>query len=580
MPTRIAVLDRELCIRKKCGYLCANICPVNRMGDECIVVEDDTGFPAIAEKLCVGCGLCVKKCPMDAITIINLPGEEGRPLYQYGINMFRLYGLPLPQEGVSGIVGRNGIGKTTALRILSRQLKPNFAEFGEELSWDQVLERVPISVKRYFESTEEGSKVSFKVQMVERLREAFPGTVQDLLAEMDERGAMHEIVEKFGLQPILSRKTGQLSGGELQKVALAAALLKDAGIYYVDEPSNYLDIEERLRIALRLKEFGEGRRVMVVEHDLALLDYMSDYVYVFYGEENAYGMSSGAKSTRAGINEYLSGFLKEENVRFRDRELKLISFSESEKKTRAKVSYGEMKKAFGDFRFSCEGGEVREGEIVGIVGKNALGKTSFIKLIAGLEKPDEGAPLAGVKVSYKPQYIKPGPGTVEGLFANDNVDPYIYEKARREMNIEKLREKKLTSLSGGELQRVSIAYALSQKADLYLFDEPTAFLDVEQRLKFSDLLRHVISETEKSAFVVDHDVVFMDSIAQRLMVFEGKSSVEGHASAPMKKSGGMNAFLKGANITMRRDKDSKRPRINKPGSVLDREQREENRYYY
>jgi ATP-binding cassette subfamily E protein 1 len=140
-------------------------------------------------------------------------------------------------------------------------------------------------------------------------------------------------------------------------------------------------------------------------------------------------------------------------------------------------------------------------------------------------------------------------------------------------------EKPLTSLSGGELQRASIAYALSQQAELYLFDEPTAFLDVEQRLRFSSLLRSVIGESEKSAFVVDHDVVFMDSIANRLIVFEGESSVMGNASSPYNKIEGMNAFLSSAGITMRRDKDSMRPRINKPESVLDREQRASNDFY-
>jgi len=580
MATRVAILDRELCIRERCPYQCIKVCPPNRMGDECIVVEESSQFPVIAESLCIGCGLCVKKCPMNCITIINLAGEEGKPIYQYGTNQFRLYNFPLPAEGVCGIVGKNGIGKTTALGILSRKIIPNFGEFKEH-AWEEVIPRLSISQKRYFESSGEKQKVSMKVQNVEQIRKAAArSTVDSLLSRMDERNAKEGLVKKFGLTPILKRKITQLSGGELQKVALAAALLKDADIYYLDEPSNYLDIEERLKSALILREFGEGRKLMVVEHDLAILDYMSDYVFIFYGEENAYGTSSGIKPVRNGINEYLFGFLKEENIKFREREIRLSGFSERERKGKVKVSYPKLKKKLGDFSLSCEVGDIREGEIVGIVGKNAVGKTTFIKLLAGVEDPDEGQGLPSLKISYKPQYIEPQEGvTVDEMFASDNIDSFISEKARRELGIIKLMEKPLTSLSGGELQRVSIAYALSQKADVFLFDEPTAFLDIEQRLRFSDLLRSVIGESEKSAFVVDHDVVFIDSIANRLIVFDGQSSIRGHASSPYDKVEGMNAFLSMANITMRRDKDSKRPRINKPDSVLDREQRSSGNFY-
>lgn len=550
------------------------------MGDECITIEESTQFPVIAEPLCIGCGLCVKKCPMNCITIINLAGEEGKPVYQYGTNQFRLYNFPLPAEGVCGIVGRNGIGKTTALGILSRKIMPNFGELREH-KWEEVIPRLSISQRRYFEAAGEKQKLSMKVQNVDQIRKAAArSTVDSLLSRMDERNAKEALVEKFGLAPILKRKISQLSGGELQKVSLAAALLKDADIYYLDEPSNYLDIEERLKCALILREFGEGRKLMVVEHDLAILDYMSDYVFIFYGEENAYGTCSGIKPVRNGINEYLSGFLKDENIKFREREITLSGFSERERKGKAKVSYPALEKKLGDFSLSCDAGDVREGEIVGIVGKNAVGKTTFIKLLAGAERPDAGEALPGLKISYKPQYIEPKEGiTVEELFASSEIDQFISEKARRELGISKLMEKPLTSLSGGELQRVSIARALSQKADIFLFDEPTAFLDIEQRLRFSDLLRSVIGESEKSAFVVDHDVVFMDSVANRLIVFEGESSVRGHASAPHNKMDGMNAFLSMANITMRRDPDSRRPRINKPGSVLDREQRSSGNFY-
>ncbi len=576
---RIAVIDRDLCTKEKCGYVCMKICPVNRMGQECIT-KDEEGFPVISEQLCVGCGICPKKCPANAITIINLAKEVGKPVYQYGVNQFRIYSVPSPQEGVSGIIGKNGIGKTTALNILAGKITPNI-DGKKKLTYEEMLEEIPLSLKRYLLTLKEDAKLSYKPQMVEKIRRIFKGTVEELLKKMDERGSFKEAVEKFNLSKILSRKIDQLSGGELQRVSIAVGFLKDADIYYFDEPSNYLDIEERLRMAVALKSFSEGRKLMVVEHDLAILDYMSDYIYIFFGEENTYGVSSSVKGTRNGINEYLNGFLKEENIRFRDREIRFSTYSEREIYTETRFKFGEMQKSYPGFTFHSSAGEIMKGEVIGIVGKNALGKSIFVKMLAGVEKPDKGEPAGQFRVSYKPQYIRAEEGAlVKDLFDSDEIDELVFNNAKRELKLIPLLEKELTSLSGGELQRVAVSLALSRKADLYLFDEPTAYLDIEQRLRFGDLLRHTMADSNKSAFIVDHDIVFLDSVANRLMVFEGESSVYGKASKPYDKTEGMNNFLSLVNITMRRDKDSKRPRINKPDSVLDREQRKEGRYYY
>ena len=96
----------------------------------------------ISEELCVGCGICVKKCPFDAIDIVSLPEELEHPTHRYGVNGFALYGLPIPVEGkVTGILGENGIGKSTAVKILSGQLKPNLGEFEREAGWEEILRR-------------------------------------------------------------------------------------------------------------------------------------------------------------------------------------------------------------------------------------------------------------------------------------------------------------------------------------------------------------------------------------------------------------------------------------------------------
>lgn len=582
MPTRIAVIDRNLCIKEKCGYICSKVCPPNRMGEECIIVEKETNFPVISELLCIGCGLCVKKCPVSCISIINLAGELENPVYQYGINSFRLYGIPLPKnEGAVSLVGKNGIGKTTAIRILSRQIRPNFAELEKELTDQEILERLPMETRRHFEKISGELRISSKPQYIDRIRDVFKGTVNGLLKTSGaDDAAIKETTERFAIGEILARKISQLSGGELQKAAIATACLKDADVYYFDEVTNYLDIEERLRVGVILKELAEHKPVLMAEHDLTILDYVSAYVYLIYGEENVYGVVSHVKNARVGINEYLQGFLKDENVRFRDHAVEFSRHSEGEIKTPAILSYEPLSKTFKKgFKFSSDPGEIRKGEILGLVGKNALGKSLFVKMLSGVEKPDSGSAIK-MKVSYKPQYISAEEMEVQELFAGRKLDATVLEEAKRKLKLVPLMEKKLTELSGGELQRVACTLALAQEADIYLFDEPSAFLDIEQRFEFAKLLRSVISQTEKAAFVVDHDIVFIDAIANRLIVFEGKSSITGHAGKPMDKREGMNGFLKVAGITMRRDKDSGRPRINKPDSTLDREQKESGEYFY
>jgi ATP-binding cassette subfamily E protein 1 len=579
MVTRVAVVDRDICIEKRCGYVCAKVCPPNRMGEECIVVEKDGIYPVISEPLCIGCGLCVKKCPVQCISIINVAQELSDPIYQYGINTFRLYGLPLPLEGAVSLVGKNGIGKTSAIKLLSRQIKPNFALFDRELSEEQIMLKLAIENRRYFQKTKEGLKVSVKPQHIDKVREAFKGTVAELLGKIAGAGKVKEMAGRFRIEAILERPIDKLSGGELQKVSIAAACMKDADIYYFDEVTNYLDIEERLRMAVVIKELSERKSVLMAEHDLTFLDYVSNYVYLLYGDENVYGVVSGVKNVRVGINEYIGGYLKEENVRFREYEIEFSKHSEGEIKTPALVKYAALNKKYPAFAFSSEPGEIKKGEILGLVGKNALGKSTFVKMLAGVENADEGERLSH-KVSYKPQYITAEDVFVADLFASRKIGGSVFEECKRRLGIGKFMEKKLNELSGGELQRVALTLALSQEADIYLFDEPSAFLDIEQRFEFAGLLRKVITESEKAAFVVDHDIVFIDAIANRLVVFDGESSVKGHASAPLNKRDGMNGFLKVAGVTMRRDKDSNRPRINKPGSQLDTEQRAAGEYFY
>ena len=129
--TRIAVVNADRCKPNKCNQECKNFCPVNRIGRLCVDVDLLSKISTISEPVCIGCGICVKKCPFEAISIINLPTNLDKDTtHRYGPNSFKLHRLPTPKLGqVVGLIGINGIGKSTALSILVGKLKPNLGNF-------------------------------------------------------------------------------------------------------------------------------------------------------------------------------------------------------------------------------------------------------------------------------------------------------------------------------------------------------------------------------------------------------------------------------------------------------------------
>lgn len=576
---RIAVIDYETCNPKNCNYLCERVCPINRAGKECIT-HADVQKPLISEELCIGCEICQNKCPYKAISIINLSFDLDEPIHAFGKNQFRLHGLPIPKENaVVGFVGRNGIGKTTIVKILSGNIIPNFNE--KDASKQKVIDFYKgKEAHEFFKKVYgKGIKIAVKPQNIELLKPT--GTVQELLSKVDERNNLMETAKLLNIEGILGRDSSKLSGGEFQKVAIAATGLKNAQVYFFDEPSSFLDIRERLRVAEYIRSLAKNASVIVVEHDLVLLDYLSDYVNLMYGKPRVFGFVSQIKTTREGINTYLEGYSKDENYRFRDYAIDFFGKERSEKKERREkiIEWPIIQKKLGNFNFEAEANQVKKNEIIGIVGPNGIGKTTFMKMLAGELTPDNTTIEQQTKISYKPQYISyTGDKTVQELFGDVSITD-IRQTILKPLELEELLEKKAKNLSGGELQRVSIALCLSKKADLYLLDEPSAYLDVEQRLAVAKAIRGHMDITDCSALVIDHDLTFIDFLSDKIMVFSGEPAIEGKAQGPFSVGDGMNKLLKYLNITVRRDKDTKRPRINKEGSVLDREQKQEGKYY-
>ncbi len=592
MTHRVAVLDQDLCQPKKCGLECIKYCPVNKSGADCIVLNEEINKAQIDEDICNGCGICVKVCPFDAITIVNLATELATDkIHQYGQNSFRLYKLPTPKKGeVVGLLGRNGMGKSTVINILSGSLKPNLGKYEVPPEWDEILDYYSgTELKSHFEKIKNNQiNVSIKPQQVYNIAGVFDGTSKDLLEKYDDRGVSNQLIKALSLENSVEQNVKELSGGELQRLAVAVASAKDADFYFFDEPSSYNDIYQRTSVARVIQDLAKiGKSVMVVEHDLMLLDYVSDLIEVLYGVSSAYGIVSNVLSTKVGINVFLDGYLPNENVRFRDKKFTFDVSSTAGQFTEGEtmIRYPVLEKKYPNFSVTVEPGQIRKGEVLGIMGANALGKTTMMKMIAGAEKPDSGSLYKKIKISYKPQYLlndvdvdvvsllnKANEGLIEGSQEEEQIiDP---------LKIKKLYNKSIKNLSGGELQKVSIAACLLQKVDLYALDEPSAFLDVEDRIAVAKFLQQFTRSFGKSAMVIDHDLQLLDLISDSIVIFQGTSGINGHASSPMPKVDAMNEFLKSLNITFRRDEKSKRPRVNKENSRLDKTQKASSNFYY
>jgi len=578
---RICVVKKEKCNPLACGnYLCIRVCPVNRKGEDCIIKTPDTKV-GINEELCIGCGICPNKCPFEALDIINLPEALTKePVHRYSENGFALYSLPAPIFGkVVGIIGKNGIGKSTALKILAGVEKPNLGIPGKEASHDQLIEYFKGSeAQTFFEKVKKGKvKLSYKPQQVDLIPKQYKGTVKDLLKKVDEKGELNKIADVLELKEFLDHDISKISGGELQRVAIAACVLKKADVYFFDEPTSYLDVKQRLKISQFIRSLADKKTsVIVVEHDLIILDYMADLIHMMYGKPAAYGVVSQPKAAKAGINTYLSGFLKEENVRFRDHAIKFEARPPIDiKRQHLLTEWQAFKQKLGSFELEAGTGKIYRNDIIGILGENGIGKTTFVRILAGDIKGHE---LAGLRISYKPQYLESKDELVM-TFIQEAINKYEVQLIRS-LDLKELFMRKMNELSGGELQRVWIAKCLSQEADVILMDEPSAYLDVEQRLRLGKIIREILNLTGRSALIVDHDILFVDTISDRLVVFEGKPAVHGNAEGPFFMEEGMNKFLKNIDLTFRRDDESKRPRVNKPGSQKDQEQKKSGKLYY
>lgn len=356
-----------------------------------------------------------------------------------------------------------------------------------------------------------------------------------------------------------------------------------------DEPSSYLDVKQRLSAARTIRELlRPDDYVIVVEHDLSVLDYLSDFICVLYGKPAVYGVVTLPSSVREGINIFLDGNIPTENLRFREESLTFRIAEAGEEYVSDKArgfGYPAMQKTLGSFHLSIESGSFTDSEIIVMMGENGTGKTTFCKMLAGAEKPDGTQRVPAMNISMKPQKITPKfTGTVRQLFFKKIkaafLSPQFQTDVYKPLKIEDFIDQEVQNLSGGELQRVAIVLALGVPADIYLIDEPSAYLDSEQRIIAARVIKRFIMHAKKTAFIVEHDFIMATYLADRVIVFDGQPSIDARANAPESLLTGCNRFLRNLDVTFRRDPNSYRPRINKDKSQLDQEQKLAGNFFF
>ena len=349
-----------------------------------------------------------------------------------------------------------------------------------------------------------------------------------------------------------------------------------------DEPSSYLDVKQRLAAARTIRDLlRPDDYVIVVEHDLSVLDYLSDFICVLYGKPAVYGVVTLPASVREGINIFLDGNIPTENLRFREESLtfRIAEAGDDFMVDRARAfSYPAMEKTLGGFHLSIAPGQFTDSEIIVMMGENGTGKTTFCRMLAGAEKPDGNRSVPQMNISMKPQKITPKfQGTVRQLFFKrikaSFLSPQFQTDVYKPLKLDDFIDQEVQNLSGGELQRVAIVLALGLPADIYLIDEPSAYLDSEQRIIAARVIKRFIMHAKKTAFIVEHDFIMATYLADRVIVFDGQPSIDARANTPESLLTGCNKFLKNLDVTFRRDPNSFRPRINKFNSQLDQDQK-------
>ncbi len=487
-----------------------------------------------------------------------------------------------------GIVGENGSGKSTMLRIMAGEEK-DFRGRAEPMKGINIgyLPQEPRldpakTVRQEVESA--FTKINAMLKEYEAISESMsdPGAEADMDKTLEKMGRLQEQIEAvdgWNLQrhvdvamdalvlPPDELLCGKLSGGEARRVALCKMLLQKPDIILLDEPTNHLDAETVSWLETTLKEYPGN--VIVVTHDRYFLDNITKWILELdHGRgipfEGNYSAWLEAKSKRLALEDKKASSLRTHldnelawmkltpsgrrgKNKARIREYEKLAASHKEMDVNAldiQIASGpalgtrvieakNLSKGYGENGLIKDANfEIPRGAVVGIVGPNGVGKTTLFRMIVGEEKPDAGELTVGqsVVLSYvdqKRETLDPNKtvfeeisGGVEFLeIGGKSVPARVYLTRFNFRGTD--QQKKVSSLSGGERNRLHLAKQMLKGGNVLLLDEPTNDLDVDTLRALED----AITDFDGCVLVISHDRFFLDRVCTHLMVFEGEGKI-------------------------------------------------------
>ncbi|WZZ55387.1 hypothetical protein YC2023_055494 [Brassica napus] len=479
------------------------------------------------------------------------------PTHRYGPGSFDIHGLPNLYLGtVVGLLGGKSTGKTTCLKILAGQLKPNLGRFEDPPEWDEIIDHFDTEhIRTYLTRLQTNTlNVALKSQDLTVYRSSL--TVRTSLEESKGTGfdSMEELIEDLDMTSMLDTCVTDLSDAELQRFAIASTIVQMADVYLFDEPTIFLDARQKYQVArVILSVVKPDRYVCITDNDMSVLDLVCDHI-LYTGEETTSG--------EVHLDHY---------------PLTLEELSE-EIVTPPTYRYPEtVVKGFGTFSLHVMGGDLRSSEITVVLGNMHTGKTLFLEWLNRIS--------VGQDFSHKDQKM------IKCENRHDTVATHLYRLIRfssldrvfqelvlKPLGIVKILDKRIKEVSQSTLQKIAIATCLGQVAHLegarvFLLDEPSIHLDARERVIAAQTIKRFIAYSRKAALVVEQDFMMATYLADRVIVVQGEPGVQSTVNSPVLMSNGVNQYLSDLNITCRTNRFTSLARMNKPRSVEDEEQK-------